>query len=268
MSAFAAALLVTALAQEAPRVATGLQCHLRTPAGDDLRFSLVPTAGWRNPLNLRARDVTGWSTAGAQATQVRDLGREVEFRVEGLSRPLLLRVEKEPPAKNATFFAVNGSDAGVPLAFGFCITRELDPLPAPLQISGDPFDPARWNGDCHFVGAAPGSVRTRFAQEFVRAEGGGAALRIVPRDAIVWQAPLTAPLQSMRGGEAAGIMIDPQTFQGPEGSNLRGMMGVFIDTRNSLASAIIRFNQFTGTNQPGYAICRINAVRANGTARP
>ncbi|MEA3017185.1 MAG: hypothetical protein QOI38_1907 [Sphingomonadales bacterium] len=261
MIATAAALLLAAAAQEPPRIARGLQCEMRTPAGDDLRFNLIPSQGWDNPLELRARDVEGWSTEGARATQVRDLGREAEYRVDGLSRPLLLRVEKEPPAKNATFFAVDGSDAGVPLAFGFCVTYQLDPVTEPLRVAGDPFDPARWDGDCHFVAAAPGIVRTRFGQSFVIDAARRPAMRITPRDAAVWNAPVTAVLESLPGGQSAGVMIDPQRFEGPEGSHLLGQFAAFIDTRTVQASAIIRFNQFTDTNQPGYAICRINAAR-------
>jgi hypothetical protein len=251
-------------AQEPPRVARSLQCDLRTPAGDVLRFRLEPIEGWDGPARLIGLD--GWRTnEGARAVPRRIVGPEAEYAVTGLSRPAVLRVNQASVAKNATIFAPNGDEVGVPLAFGFCVTYALDPVTAPRAPAGDPFDPARWDGDCHFVAAAPGSVRSSFGWAFAPAGEGRPALRIDPRDRAVWSAPVLAPLESIPPGENAGIMIDPQRFAGAEGSNLRGMIVTYVDSRSGAASTIIRFNQFSGTDQPGYAICRAAVTIVPGT---
>lgn len=255
-------------AQEPPRVARSLQCDLRTPAGDTLRFRLEPVAGWEGPARLVALH-DGGVPDGARAVPRRIVGPEAEYAVEGLSRPVLLRVDLPSPVKNATIFAPNGEEAGVPLAFGFCVSYQLDPLPAPAfgapPPDGDPFDPARWNGDCHFISAAPGSVRTSFGWGFARGDGGRPVLRLEPRDRNVWSEAVSAPLEAIPPGENAGIMIDPQRFAGAEGSNLRGMMVTYIDSRSGTASTVLRFNRYSETNQPGYAICRAAVTMVPGT---
>lgn len=251
-------------AQEPPRVARSLQCDLRTPAGDRLRFRLEPVDNWEGPARIVGLD--GWSVPeGARAAPRRIVAGEAEYVVAGLSRPVVLRVAMQPAAKNATFFAPNAEEVGVPLGFGFCVSYALDPAPAPLPVpAGDPFDPARWNGDCHFVSAAPGSVLSAFGWEFA-SEAGRPALRLQPRDRTLWNEAVSAPLETIPPGESAGIMIDPQRFAGPNGSNLRGMMVTYIDPRSGTASTLIRFNQYSPTNQPGYAICRAAVTILPGT---
>jgi hypothetical protein len=247
------------------RVARSLQCDMRTPAGDVLRFRLEPVDGWDGPA--RVVGVDGWRTGeGARAVPRRTVGPEVEFAVEGLSRPVALRVDQTSVAKNATIFAPNGEEVGVPLAFGFCVTYALDPLPPPASAppAGDPFDPSRWNGDCHFVSAAPGSVRTSFGWSF-RSEAGRPALRLQPRDRTIWNEAVSGSLESIPPGQIAGIMIDPQRFAGAAGSNLRGMMVTYIDAGSGTASTVVRFNQYSATNQPGYAICRAAVTVVPGT---
>lgn len=244
-----------------PAVSRSLQCEMRTPAADTLRFSFVPTKSWAaGPIRFKPLDVAGWSTENAAATPARMDESEVEYRVDGFSRPLLLRIGKTGAAKNATFFNRVGDVAGLPVAFGFCVTYELSPLPAPQPVKGDPFDPANWDGRCHFVAAAPGTVRGTFEQTFSGSTAQGVRINFKPVRPEPWAEPTSAKLTTGGTFQTEGAFIDPMLFEN-SATGLKGQAGAYIEPSTNRGSLIIRFNKLGSTNQPGFAICRLNVAR-------
>jgi hypothetical protein len=240
---------------------------MRTPAGNTLRFSFVPTKGWAaGPILFKPLDVVGWSTENAAATPAGMDETEIEYRVDGFSRPLLLRIGKTGVAKNATFYNRVGDVAGMPVAFGFCVTFELAPLPGPHLVKGDPFDPANWDGRCHFVAAAPATVRGAFEQTFSGSKGQGVQIHFKPVTPEPWREPTSAKLTSGQAFRTQGALIDPMLFEN-SATGLKGQAGAYIEPSTNQGSLIIRFNKFGATNQPGFAICRLNVARLPRTER-
>jgi len=252
----------------------GVECELRSAAGDLLRVRVSPDSTDPNQIIVRQMAPGTWPSQemkGFRAQGANDSNMWVVRGPDGPSQMQIIPREKwqEVYFQRIEVDAVRKvvSNTEPFAALGWCRNR----LPAPTQpvasATVDPFDPARWVAhSCFFISPVTNPSSGEFSVEMTDKDPEG--LTFVSSKGFPWKAAVRVKFnRDTKGDIGDGKTIVGLTFKFGEDSSKTGPFGDYFllaNPRDLIASSVLHFKAMNGDSSSAFAICGEKVERTSG----